>query len=99
MNLYVGNLAYGTTEDELREAFARFGSVTSAKVITDKYTGRSRGFGFVEMGTEDEGRAAIAGLNGLNLGGREISVSEARPKQDFSAGASAGAGAGARESF
>jgi cold-inducible RNA-binding protein len=86
MNLYVGNLAYGTTEEELRESFARFGNVVSAKVITDKYSGRSRGFGFVEMGSDDEGRAAIEGLNGNSVGGRAISVSEARPKQEYAGG-------------
>jgi RNA recognition motif-containing protein len=83
MNLYVGNLAYATTDESLRAAFEAFGTVVSAKVVQDKYTGRSRGFGFVEMGGESEGRAAIEALNGKDLEGREINVSEARPRQEF----------------
>ena len=90
MNLYVGNLAYSTTDDELRGSFAQYGNVVSAKVVIDKYSGRSRGFGFVEMGSEDEGKAAIDGLNGKSIGGRAINVSEARPRQEFGAGASRG---------
>jgi RNA recognition motif-containing protein len=83
MNLYVGNLAYATTDESLRAAFEAFGSVVSAKVVQDKYTGRSRGFGFVEMGDEASGRAAIDGLTGKDLEGREINVSEARPRAEF----------------
>jgi len=83
MNLYVGNLAYATTDEGLRAAFEAFGTVVSAKVVQDKYTGRSRGFGFVEMGDEAGGRAAIDGLTGKSLDGREINVSEARPRQEF----------------
>jgi RNA recognition motif-containing protein len=83
MNLYVGNLAYATTDEGLRSAFEQYGSVVSAKVVLDKYSGRSRGFGFVEMGDESSGRAAIDGLTGKPLDGREINVSEAKPRQDF----------------
>jgi len=83
MNLYVGNLAYATTDEGLRSAFEQYGTVVSAKVVLDKYSGRSRGFGFVEMGSEPEGKAAIDGLTGKSLDGREINVSEARPRQEF----------------
>jgi len=86
MNLYVGNLSFGTTDDQLREMFEQYGNVVSAKVITDKYSGQSRGFGFVEMSSTSESEAAISGLNGKSLGGREISVSEAKPKKPFGAG-------------
>jgi RNA recognition motif-containing protein len=81
MNIYVGNLAYGTSEDELRNAFSAYGEVSSAAVIKDKFTGESRGFGFVEMPGNDEAQAAIAGLNGQELGGRTLRVSEARPRE------------------
>ncbi len=92
MNLYVGNLPFSVGDDELHSAFASFGTVASAKVIMDKLTGRSRGFGFVEMGSDDEGRAAINGLNGKSLAGREISVSEARPKAEGAGGGGYGGG-------
>lgn len=78
--LYVGGLAWATTDDSLQAAFASVGTVVSAKVITDKETGRSRGFGFVEMSSAEEATAAIAAWNGKELDGREISVSEARPE-------------------
>lgn len=81
MKLFVGGLPFSTTDDELQAAFADFGSVVSAKVITDRETGRSRGFGFVEFGSDDEGRAAIAGLDDKELGGRTIHVSEARERE------------------
>ncbi len=81
MKLFVGGLPFSTTDDELQAAFAEFGSVVSAKVITDRETGRSRGFGFVEFGSDDEGRAAVAGLDGKELGGRTIHVSEARERE------------------
>ena len=80
MNLYVGNLAYVTTDAELRQAFAAFGDVKSARVIFDRDTGRSRGFGFVEMATRDAGEAAIAALGGTELQGRRIRVSEANQR-------------------
>lgn len=79
--LYVGGLPYSTTNEELEAAFAKAGNVTSATVIIDKMSGRSKGFGFVEMSTEDEAKAAIDMFNGQDFGGRNISVSEARPMQ------------------
>lgn len=77
--LYVGGLPYSTTEDELRSIFSQAGNVASARVITDKFTGRSRGFGFVEMSTPEEAQAAVNSLNGQDVGGRTILVTEARP--------------------
>ncbi len=82
MNIYVGNLSYEATEDDLREAFARFGQVASVNVIKDRDTGRSKGFGFVEMPTQAEAQAAIAGLNGQELKGRALNVNEARPRTE-----------------
>src|SRR3972149_5244572 len=82
MNIYVGNLSYDTTEDDLRMAFERFGQVTSATLIKDKYTGKSRGFGFVEMPSDEEAQAAIQGLNGTELTGRTLTVNEARPRTE-----------------
>ncbi len=82
MNIYVGNLAHQTTEAELRQAFEAYGKVDSVSLIKDKFTGDSRGFGFVEMPTKEEATAAIAGLNGQNLGGRDLNVNEARPRED-----------------
>lgn len=81
MNIYVGNLSYGMSEDELREAFAAYGDVSSVKILTDRETGRSRGFGFVEMPNQSEGEAAIAQLNGKEVGGRSLRVNEARPRE------------------
>ena len=81
MNIYVGNLSYSLSESELRDAFADFGEVSSVKVLMDRETGRSRGFGFVEMPNQSEGEAAIAQLNGKELSGRALRVNEARPKE------------------
>ncbi len=81
MNIYVGNLNYKVNEDELREVFEEYGTVDSAKVITDKYSGRSKGFGFVEMTNQDEAQRAIEELNGASLGNREMVVNEARPRK------------------
>jgi cold-inducible RNA-binding protein len=81
MNIYVGNLSYGMSEDELREAFAAYGDVASVKILTDRETGRSRGFGFVEMPNQSEGEAAVNQLNGKDLGGRALRVNEARPRE------------------
>jgi RNA recognition motif-containing protein len=81
MNIYVGNLAYGMSEDELRDAFSAFGAVASAKILIDRDTGRSRGFGFVEMPNDGEANAAIAQLNGKDLGGRPLRINEARPRE------------------
>jgi len=80
--LYVGNLAYGTTESTLEEAFGRFGNVVRATVIMDRETGRSKGFGFVEMADESAAAAAVAQLNGTQLDGRAIKVAEAQARQD-----------------
>src|SRR3954451_692191 len=92
--LYVGNLSFRTTSDELREQFSQAGTVESASVIEDRETGRSRGFGFVEMATPEEGQAAIAMFNGKDIGGRNITVNEAKPKTERSAGAGGGRGGG-----
>jgi len=82
MKIYVGNLSYQATEDELRSAFEPFGEVESASVIKDKFSGESKGFGFVEMPSRSEGEAAIEGLNGKDMRGRALNVSEARPRPD-----------------
>ena len=79
--LYVGGLPFSTSESALAELFASYGTVASAKVITDKFTGQSRGFGFVEMSSDDEARKAINGLNGTMLDGRSITVNEAKPQE------------------
>lgn len=81
MNIYVGNLSYSFSDSELRETFAGFGEISSAKVLMDRETGRSRGFGFVEMPNQSEAEAAIAQLNGKEVGGRALRVNEARPKE------------------
>ena len=88
--LYVGNLPYSIDSDQLREIFAAAGNVTSAKVITDRDSGRSKGFGFVEMSTAQESEACIQKLNGTEQGGRQISVSEARPQEPRSGGGGGG---------
>jgi RNA recognition motif-containing protein len=82
MNIYVGNLLREATEADLRQAFEAFGQVTSVKIITDRYTGDSRGFGFVEMPNDQEARSAVSGLNGKDLKGRTLKVNEARPRND-----------------
>jgi len=82
MNIYVGNLSFEVTEDDLRSAFEDFGSVVSVKIITDKYTGRSKGFAFVEMTDNDEAKAAMSGLNDKEFMGRTIKVNEARPRTE-----------------
>jgi RNA recognition motif-containing protein len=81
MNIYVGNLSYGMSEDELRDAFGAFGEVSSVKILMDRETGRSRGFGFVEMPNKSEGETAIAQLNGKDVGGRALRINEARPRE------------------
>ena len=80
MNVYVGNLNYDLSEDDLKQAFEEFGEVTSAKIISARYSGRSKGFGFVEMSSDDEAKAAIEALSGKELNGRTMVVNEARPK-------------------
>jgi len=97
--LYVGGLPYSTTEQQLQEVFSQQGAVTSAKIITDRYTGQSRGFGFVEMATSEDAQKAITALNGTQLNGRSITVNEARPQEkrpDGGGGGGADRGAGRR---
>jgi RNA recognition motif-containing protein len=86
MNIYVGNVFLAVTEDDLRQTFEAFGQVTSAKIIKDRYTGNSRGFGFVDMPNHQEARSALAGLNGKDLKGRALKVNEARPRNDRQGG-------------
>ena len=88
MKIYVGNLSYETTEEDLRQEFVAFGEVTSVSVITDKYTGRPKGFAFVEMASKSEAEAAITGLNGKTLKDRTVVVNEARPRTDNRGGGS-----------
>ena len=90
MNIYVANLPYSTSDDDLREQFEAFGSVESATVIKDRDTGRSRGFGFVEMTDQAEGQAAIDQLNGTDMNGRPLTVNEARPRTERPAGGGGG---------
>jgi RNA recognition motif-containing protein len=96
--LYVGNLAYSVRDESLQAAFGQFGTVTSAKVMMDRETGRSKGFGFVEMGSDAEAQAAINGMNGQALDGRPLVVNEARPREErpggFGGGRSGGGGSG-----
>ena len=82
MNIYVGNLSYEVTEKDLKEAFEVFGEVDTVKVIKDNYTGKSKGFGFVEMPAKAEAQSAIEGLNGKDLKGRSLNVNEARPRSE-----------------
>ena len=82
MKIYVGNLSFDTTDNDLRQAFAAYGAVDSAKTVTDRETGRSRGFGFVEMPNDNEARAAMQALDGKSLQGRAIKVNEAKPRED-----------------
>jgi len=90
--LYVGNLSYNVRDDDLQQAFAQYGTVSSAKVMMDRDTGRSKGFGFVEMGSDPEAQAAINGMNGQALDGRAIVVNEARPREERPGGYGGGGG-------
>jgi RNA recognition motif-containing protein len=92
--LYVGNLSFNTTEGELRSHFEQFGSVTDTYVAMDKMTGRPRGFAFITMGTEEEAKAATEKMNGTDLGGRQLTVNEARPKEERPGGGFGGGGRG-----
>ncbi len=96
MNIYVGNLAFSVTEEDLKRAFEAFGQVASVNVIKDQYSGQSKGFGFVEMPETSEAKAAIAALNGKELNGRALNVNEARPKADRNRGGFGGGGGGRR---
>ena len=92
--LYVGNLSYGTTDSDLQGMFEEFGTVESAQVIIDRDSGRSKGFGFVEMRNDQEAQAAISALNGKDVDGRSLTVNEARPREDRGGGRSGGGGRG-----
>jgi RNA recognition motif-containing protein len=94
MKLYVGNLSYDTSEEELRKAFAEFGTVDSVTVVMDKYTGKSKGFAFVEMGSREQAQAAMTGLNGKQVGDRTLKVDEARPKPERRGGGGGDRGGG-----
>lgn len=98
MKLYVGNLAFATSSQELQELFAQAGTVTSASVIEDRDTGRSRGFGFVEMSSKEEGEAAIAQLNGKQMNGRALNVNEAKPRENRGGGGERGGFGGGNRS-
>lgn len=86
MNIYIGNLSFDLTEGELRQAFEDFGEVGDVKIITDRYTGRSKGFGFVEMPNDEEARTAISSMDGKELRGRAVKVNEARPRAERPSG-------------
>ncbi|MCJ7662805.1 MAG: RNA-binding protein [Desulfobacterales bacterium] len=92
MNIYVGNLSFDVTEEGLRQAFEAYGQVESATIVKDKFSGQSRGFGFVEMPTKAEAASAISGLNGKDLNGRTLNVNEARPRSDDRRGQGGGGG-------
>ncbi len=94
MNIYVGNLSFDTNESDLQAAFAHYGTVSTARIATDRDTGRARGFGFVEMSSQAEAQAAIAGLNGTDLQGRTLTVNEAKPREDRGSGGNRGGGYG-----
>ncbi len=97
--LYVGNLSFSTTEGELRDLFAQHGTVAEVFVAMDKFSGRSRGFAFVTMGSDAEAKAAITGLHGRNVGGRDLTVNEARPKTEGAGRSFGGGGGGQGRSF
>ena len=97
--LYVGNLSFGVTSDDLHEHFAQAGTVESAKVVEDRDTGRSRGFGFVEMASSEEAQAAIEQFNGQDFDGRNLVVNEARPREEGGGGGNRGGGGGGRGGF
>lgn len=92
--LYVGNLSYQTTDQELHDLFSEVGNVASAQVVMDRYTNQSRGFGFVEMASDDEAQQAIAAMNGRNVGGRSLRVNESRPREGGGGGSYGGGGGG-----
>jgi RNA recognition motif-containing protein len=94
MNIFVGNLSFETTDEELRESFSAFGELTSVTILKDKFTNRSRGFGFVEMPNTEEANAAIEALNGKSVNGRTINVAEARPREEKPMGSRPRSGGG-----
>jgi RNA recognition motif-containing protein len=93
-NIYVGNLTFQTSEDELRSLFEQYGQVDKVSIVTDKFSGQSRGFGFVEMTNDEEGGRAIEALNGQSFGGRNLTVNEARPREPRFGGGGGGGGRG-----
>jgi RNA recognition motif-containing protein len=97
--LYVGNLSYDTTNAMLEQLFGEFGTVQSAQVIMDRDTGRSKGFGFVEMGSDQEAQAAIQALSGKEMGGRTLTVNEAKPREDRGGGSRGGHGGGGQGGY
>jgi RNA recognition motif-containing protein len=99
MKLYVGNLSFKTTEQELHELFSQYGQVTSAQLVMDRETGRPRGFGFVEFANDEEAKAAINALNGQNMGGRDLTVNEAKPREGGGGRGGFGGGGGGRGGF
>ena len=99
MKLYVGNLSFDTGESDLRSAFEAHGTVESVAVVSDKFTGRSRGFGFVEMSNAEEAKAAMASLNEKELDGRKLNVNEARPREDNRSGGGGGGSRGGRDRY
>jgi len=92
MNIYVGNLSYSSTEDSVRQHFAQYGEVSAVRIIQDRETGRSRGFGFVEMPNDEEAKAAIAALDGKEVDGRAVKLNEAQPRPERSGGGGGGGG-------
>jgi RNA recognition motif-containing protein len=99
MNIYIGNLSFNVTEQDLRQAFEAFGEVMSANIISDKYTGQSKGFGFVEMSAKEQAQAAIAGMNGKEMKGQALNVNEARPRNDDRRGGNVGRLPGGRSRY
>ncbi|MCA1616533.1 MAG: RNA-binding protein [Acidobacteria bacterium] len=99
MKLYVGNLSFQTSSEDLQQLFSQAGTVESASVVEDRDTGRSRGFGFVEMSTKEEGEAVIAQFNGKEVNGRSLTVNEAKPREDRGGGGNRGGGGGGRGGY
>lgn len=95
-NLYVGNMSFSTTEDQLRQVFAQYGTVTKVQLIMDRETGRPRGFGFVEFNNDEHAKAAMAALSGANVDGRNLTVNEAKPREGGGGGGGGGGGRGGR---
>ncbi len=94
MKIYIGNMSFDTTEDTVRQAFEAYGEINSINLISDRETGRPKGFGFVEMANDEQAKAAIAGLNGTDMGGRTVNVNEARPRPEGGGGGRGGSGGG-----
>ncbi len=90
MKIYIGNMSFDTTEESVRQAFETYGEITSVNLIADRDTGRPKGFGFVEMANDEQAKAAIAGLNGTDMGGRTVNVNEARPRPEGGGGGGRG---------